>query len=70
MCDEGGANHKAIRIVYGGEFAKTRVVGCQWHFQNDASRIAKCIGPDMQEMFITLAKELCKVTTVAKYKIL
>ena len=47
MCDKGGANHKAIRIVYGDEFAKTRVVGCQWHFQNDASRIAKCIGPDM-----------------------
>ena len=64
MCDEGGANHKAIRIVYGDEFAKTRVVGCQWHFQNDASRIAKCIGPGMREMFITL------VTTVAKYKIL
>ena len=70
MCDEGGANHKAIRIVYGDEFAKTRVVGCQWHFQNDASRISKCIGPDMRQMFITLTKELCKVTTVAKYKIL
>ena len=47
MCDKGGANHKAIRIVYGDEFAKTRIVGCQWHFKNDASRIAKCIGPDM-----------------------
>ena len=28
MCDEGGANHKALRIVYSDEFAKTRVVGC------------------------------------------
>ena len=70
MCDKGGANHEAIRIVYSDEFAKTRVVGCQWHFKNDASRIAKRIGPDMQEMFIALTKELCKVTTVAKYKIL
>ena len=70
MCDKGGANHKAIRIVYGDEFAKTRVVGCQRHFQNNASRVAKRIGPDMQEMFITLTKELCKVTTVAKYKLL
>ena len=70
MCDEGGANHKAIRIVYGDKFAKTRVVGCQWHFKNDASGIAKHIGPDMREMFTTLTKELCKVTTVAKYKIL
>ena len=47
MCDKGGANHRAIRIVYGDEFAETRVVGCQWHFKNDASRIAKHIGPDM-----------------------
>ena len=70
MCDKGGANHKAIRIVYDDEFAKTRVVGCQWHFQNDASRISKHIGPDMRQMFITLTKELWKVTTVAKYKIL
>ena len=70
MCDEGGTNHKAIRIVYSDVFAKTRVVGCQWHFQNDASRVAKRIGVDMQEIFITLTKELCKVTTVAKYKIL
>ena len=70
MCDRGGTNHKAIRIVYGDEFAKRRVVGCQCYFKNDASRIAKCIGPDMQEIIITLTKELCKVTTVAKYKIL
>ena len=70
MCEKGEANHKAIRIVYSDEFAKTRIVGCQWHFQIDASRIAKHIGPDMREMFITLTKELCKVTTVAKYKIL
>ena len=47
MCDEAGANHKAIRMVYGKEFTKSRVVGCQWHFQNDAARIAKCIGPNM-----------------------
>ena len=47
MCDEGGANHKAIRIVYGDEFAKTRVVGCQWHFQNHTSRTANHIRPDM-----------------------
>ena len=45
MCDEGGANHKAIRMIYGEDFAISRVVGCQWHFQNDATRIAKCMGP-------------------------
>ena len=46
MCNEGGANHKAIRMVYGEQLTKSKVVGCQWHFQNDAVRIAKHIGPD------------------------
>ena len=70
MCNEGGANHKAIGMIYGEDFATSRVVGCQWHFQNDATRIAKCIGPDMQQVFITVIKDLCHVTTVCKYKIL
>ena len=29
ICDEGGANYKALRHVYGDEFVKTRVRGCQ-----------------------------------------
>ena len=28
MCNQGGTNHKAIKYVYGEEFAKARVVGC------------------------------------------
>ena len=47
MYNEGGANHKAIRMVYGEDFATSRAVGCQWHFQNDATRIAECTGLDM-----------------------
>ena len=54
MFDEGGANPKEIRMVYGEDFATSRVVGYQWHFQNDAARTAKCIGPDMQQVFTTL----------------
>ena len=70
ICDEGGANHKAIRMIYGEDFTTSRVVGCTWHFQNDATRIAKCIGPDMQQVFTTLIKDFCHMTTVCKYKIL
>ena len=57
MCDEGAANHKAIRMVYGEDFATSRVMGCQRHFQNE-------------QVFTTLIKDLCHVTTVCKYKIL
>ena len=60
MCDEGGANHKAIRIVYGDEFAN-KSCGMPMHFKNDASRIAKHIGPDMREMFTTLTKECARL---------
>ena len=31
-CDEAGANWQAIREVYGEEFYKNKVAGCQWHF--------------------------------------
>ena len=30
MCDEAGANYKAIADVYGNEFSAVRVKGCQW----------------------------------------
>ena len=36
LCDEGGANYKAITMVYGNDFCKKkRVFGCQFHFLND-----------------------------------
>ena len=38
LCDEEGANHKAIKTVYGEDFCKASVVGCQWHFRSDATK--------------------------------
>ena len=32
MCDEAGANYKAVGAVYRTEFEGRRVKGCQWHF--------------------------------------
>ena len=34
LCDEAGANYKAIKLVYGEEFCKQRVCGCQFHFKH------------------------------------
>ena len=70
MCDEGSANYRAIQLVYGDDFMKERVVGCQWHFKNDTIRKARQVGPDMRDLFTKLCKNLCTVTTVAKYKII
>ena len=38
VCDEGGANYKAIAMVYGADYCKEHVVGCLWHFLNDANK--------------------------------
>ena len=35
ICDEGGANWKALRHIYGEQFTEGRVRGCQWHFKSD-----------------------------------
>ena len=70
MCDEGSANYRAIQLVYGDDFMKEHVVGCQWHFKNDTIRKARQVGPDMRDLFTKLCKNLCTVTTVARYKII
>ena len=33
MCDEGGANYRVVRDVYGEEFCTDQVRGCQFHFK-------------------------------------
>ena len=47
MCNEGGANHKAIKYVYDEKFAKARVVGCQWHFRSNVTKKARSMPVDM-----------------------
>ena len=38
LCDEAGANYKAVRIVYGDDFCKDRVHGCQFHFKQQIQK--------------------------------
>ena len=71
LCDEGGANHKAIKIVYGEDFCKEGVVGCQWHFRSDVNKKSKKLPEDMGEIFNKICKELCKsTTTTSQYNLL
>ena len=64
VCDEGSANHKAIKYVYGEEFAKARVVGCKWHFRKNATMKARPMPEDIQDIFNKTCKKLCKSTTI------
>ena len=68
VCDEGGANYKALRHVYGEEFVRTRVKGCQWHFKSDVKNHLPKVGPDKRDNFRELCHSLCSATTVAQYK--
>ena len=69
LYDEAGANYKAVRIVYGDDFCKDRVCGCQFHFKQQIQKKKNEVGM-LRETFIETCKQLCTVTTVAKYKIL
>ena len=64
VCDEGGANYKAIREVYGDEFCKNRVKGCQWHFKSNARRHAQKVSANSREEFLKLCWDLCEAETV------
>ena len=68
VCDEGGANYKALRHIYGEEFVRTRVKGCQWHFKSDVKNHLSKIGPDQRDKFKDLCHCLCQATTITQYK--
>ena len=67
VCDEAGANYKAIADVYGTEFSAIRVKGCQWHFKSDVKNHVSKLKPEDQETFVSICNALCDVTTVADY---
>ena len=67
VCDEVGANYKAIADVYGNEFSAVRVKGCQWHFKSDVKNHVSKLKPEDQETFLSTCNALCDVTTVADY---
>ena len=68
VCDEGGANFKAIREVYGEEFVRQRVKGCQWHFKSDVRKHINKVGQCHRQRFQEICDEMCRVTTVAAFK--
>ena len=67
VCDEAGANYKAIALVYGEEFAAQCVKGCQWHFKSDVQKHLKHVRPEDQDLFLETCFKMCDVTTVADY---
>ena len=69
-CDKAGANYKAIKLVYGEEFCKQRVCGCQFHFKQQVQKKKHEVPEDMREEFIDTCNQLCKVKAVSKYNIL
>ena len=66
MCDEGGANWKALHHIYGAQFIEARVRGCQWHFKSDVCNYVDRVGPDKREDFKRYCDELCECTMVAR----
>ena len=70
LCDEGGVNYKAVKIIYGEDFCRDRVRGCQFHFKQQVQKKKHEVPEDHRDEFIKICNELCVITTVARYKIL
>ena len=67
ICDEGGANWKALHHIYGEQFTEARVRGCQWHFKSDVWNYVHKVGPDECQNFSKYCHALCDCTTIAQY---
>ena len=67
MCEEGDANYRAVREVYGEEFCRDRVRGCQFHFKQQVPKRKHQIPEENRDQFIQICNQLC---LVARYEIL
>ena len=70
MCDEGGTNYRAVREVYGEEFCRDQVRGCQFHFKKQVQKRKHQIPEENRDKFIQICNQLCLETTVERYEIL
>ena len=52
MCDEGSANYRAVKEVYGEEFCRDRVRGCQFHFKQQVQKQKHQIPEESRDQFI------------------
>ena len=70
-CNEGGANYKAIAMVYGADYCKEQVVGCQWHFLDDANKKSRVLPMHLREKFNKVCKQMGhSCTIVSKFTLL
>ena len=51
MCDEGDANYRAVREVYGEEFYRDQVRGCQFHFKQQVQKQKHQIPEESRDQF-------------------
>ena len=65
VCDEAGANYKAIAELYRSEFAAMLMKGCQWHFKSDVKNHVTKLVPEDQDTFVKTCYAMCDVTTIA-----
>ena len=68
VCDESGANYKALLLVYGEQFTSMHTKGCQWHFKQDVQKHMKNVAPHNQQKFLDTCFAMCDATTVADYE--
>ena len=53
--------------MYGDDFCKNRVKGCQWHFKSDKTKHTNKVGVNRRLRFEAICNEMCTVMTVAGF---
>lgn len=67
MCDASGAVANGIADYFGHDFYKRKILGCQWHFLNNAEHRAQRIGEAHRETFLQGCMNLTRHKTIPAY---
>lgn len=63
MSDHSGANFNSVATVFGQDTAKERMIGCGFHFLQDARRRMSMLPLEQQDRFMQTCKRLNSVST-------
>lgn len=63
MSDHAGANFNAVATVFGKQIAKDRMIGCGFHFLQDARRRIPLLPEQLRDRFMQTCSTLDRVST-------
>ncbi len=66
--DHGGPNFASLEKVYGKKTLENRMIGCAWHFMEDAQNRANLLPPSDRHQFIKICNQLVRSHDPVNYE--